>query len=196
MVGLGQDVEIHFPAQSQIQGKVVRGFPIVLHKQAHVSVAGGGRRRRALRRGAFQGHSDGDVRVVAWSGSGTRRARMAILRGEILGSENCAAAEQIEDHAGAGVLPLSAHTQRMFAPHPAIGIAQLEAVERRLLRNAEVGAILQRGEPNFVTGSQTAGVGGGIVGAKCGNLVEERIHVKSQIVDLCGGEDAVPCGNQ
>src|SRR5438045_6746688 len=137
LVGFGQDVKVHLPAQSKVERQVMQRLPIVLHKQSHVIVARGGGGRRTAGGSALQSHCNGNIEVV------DHAIAVAILCGEILGRENSAAAEQIEHHARAGILPLSAEAQGMLATHPTESVTQLIAVERSLLRAAEVGAVLQ-----------------------------------------------------
>src|SRR5213080_4743358 len=90
------------------------------------------------------------------------------------------------------MLPLPAKPDGVTSHHPAQRVANLVAVELRTLWNAEIGAILQAGKPNFIPRCQPWWIRDWIIRAECRDGVQEPVPVENQAVHHPRGEEPCP----
>src|SRR5882724_2195609 len=127
MLGLTQRVEVPIPTKSQVECQAGFDAPVILHKQPQIVVVDKRSGRRTNRRAALESYGNRNVRVIAASGSRTRRAREEILSGEVPGHEKTSAAEKVKEYVGSVILVFSPEPQAMLAQGPVEGVPHLVA---------------------------------------------------------------------
>ena len=172
------DHVVKLPAQTQVQRKVRSHLPIVLHVRAKIGVGVEGHDRWARGGGALDRNCDGNITIIRRAG--VARAHAA---GKIFGGEDAPAAKEIKERKGVPVLPFAPEPEGVVSAHPAQRVSNLVAVELCALRDAEVGAVLQAREADFISLREPGGIGHRVIRAESRNGIQEPVRVKDETVD-------------
>src|SRR5271155_3023739 len=179
-------VGIVIPAQAEIQSQVARDAPIVLREQSDVTIDDVGNGNGLDRRGALDRNGNGYIQIVYHAVS------IQICKSEIRREHHAAAAKHVDLTERLGILILPAQMQCVLSQSPGKRVSYLIAIQVRGLRDVEVHAIGNIRINQFVRRSQARGIRAGRAIGKFGNVVQERIEVKDQVIYLGRGKSFRP----
>ena len=187
VAGLPQNV-IRLPAQAQVQRQIRARLPIILNVRAEIGIGVKGHDGWARRCRALECNRSRDISVVDNS------IPIPILGREIFRRVNAPAPVEIEQGIGTQVLPFDAEAHCMVSCDPTQAVTDLVTIKLGALRNAEISAVLQAREADFVPRCQSRGIGYGIIRIERRNGVQEPVRMKAKGIHQAGRNHPRPVG--